>query len=85
MNRIDLLDLPEAMRDLVRACAAQGARTIFERETRPVAILISYDEYLALRETIDIANDSLLYARLEQAEEEGRTGRVLAVEGLLGV
>lgn len=70
MKRIDLLDLPEDSRDLIRECEAQGQRTLFEREGRPVAVLVSYDEYMALRETIDIANDSLLFARIAEADEE---------------
>src|SRR6185295_9089861 len=84
VKRIDLLDLPEDSRDLVRECEAQGARTVFERNGRPVAVLVSYDEYMALRETIEIANDPMLYAKIEMAEEEGRTGRLLLVEDLLG-
>lgn len=70
MKRIDILDLPEFARDLVRECAARGERTMFERDGNPVAMLVSYDEYLALRETIEIANDSLLFARLAEADEE---------------
>jgi prevent-host-death family protein len=70
VRRIELLDLPEDARDLVRECEAKGTQTRFERRGRPVAVLVSYDEYLALRETIEIANDSLLYAQLAQADEE---------------
>ena len=33
-------------------------------------MLVSYDEYMALRETIEIANDSLLFARLAEADDE---------------
>ncbi len=70
MRRIDILDLQESARDLIRECAAQGTRTYFERDGRPVAVLVSYDEYTALRETIEIANDSLLFAKLAEADEE---------------
>ena len=70
MKRLDVFDLPEDARDLIRECAAKGTRTVFERDGRPVAVLISHDEYLALRETIDIANDALLFARLASADEE---------------
>jgi mRNA-degrading endonuclease RelE of RelBE toxin-antitoxin system len=35
-----------------------------------VAVLVSYDEYLALRETIEIANDSLLFAKISEADDE---------------
>lgn len=70
MKKIDLLDLSEEMRDLIRETATKGERTFFERDGRPVAVLVSYDEYLALRETIEIANDSLLFARLAEADDE---------------
>ena len=70
MKKIDLLDLPEETRDLIRETATKGDRTFFERDGRPVAVLVSYDEYLALRETIEIANDSLLFARIAEADDE---------------
>ena len=85
MNRIDLLDLPDEARDLVRECEAKGQRTLFERGGRPVAMLVSYDEYLALRETIELMNAPLLYARIETADEEIRTGKMMLVEDLLDV
>ena len=65
MKQIDVLDLSDEARDLIRECEAKGEQTVFERNGRAVAMLVSYDEYLALRETIEIANDALLYARLE--------------------
>ncbi|HEX8253752.1 MAG TPA: hypothetical protein VF846_11420 [Thermoanaerobaculia bacterium] len=70
MRRIELLDLGEDARDLIRECEVQGTQTVFERYGRPVAVLVSHDEYTALRETIDIANDSLLFARLAEADQE---------------
>ena len=45
---VDVLDLSEETRDLVRESEARGSQTLFERNGRPVAILVSYDEYLAL-------------------------------------
>jgi mRNA-degrading endonuclease RelE of RelBE toxin-antitoxin system len=70
VKRLDLLDLPESTRDLIRECAVQGTRTVFERNGNPVAVLVSHDEYTALRETIEIANDSLLFAKLAEADED---------------
>lgn len=70
MKRIDVLDLPEDSRDLIRETEAKGEHTLFERGGRPVAILVSYDEYLAMKETLDIANDALLYAKLAEADNE---------------
>jgi len=60
VKRLDILDQPEDVRALVGECELTGKRTVFERQGRPVATLISYDEYMALRETIDINNDAEL-------------------------
>ena len=70
MRHLDVLDLPEDARDLIRECEAKGERTVFERNGRPVAMLVSHDEYMALRETIEIANDSLLFAKIAEADDE---------------
>jgi hypothetical protein len=85
VKRVELLDLPEEARDLIRDCEARGERTRFERDGRAVAVLVSWDEYLALRETIDIANDALLYARIATADEEATSGRLLLPEDLFDV
>lgn len=73
----------EELRSIVGECELTGRRTIFERAGKPAAILISYDEYLALRETIAIAADDALRARLAAAEEEVKRGAVAEFEDLV--
>lgn len=70
MRTIEILDLPDESRELVRETEVKGSRTLFERDGRPVAMLVSYDEYLALRETIEIANDPDLGNAINAAVEE---------------
>jgi PHD/YefM family antitoxin component YafN of YafNO toxin-antitoxin module len=82
-RRLAILDQPEDVRDLVAQCELTGKRTLFERNDRIVAVLVSHDEYLALKETIAIANDAPLRARLETAEAEVARGAMLLVEDLL--
>jgi PHD/YefM family antitoxin component YafN of YafNO toxin-antitoxin module len=81
-KRLEILDLPGAVRDLVGECELTGSRTLFERSGRPVAILTSYDEYLALRETVDLANDVAMRALIDAADEHIRRGAMLLVEDL---
>ena len=69
-KQLDILDLAPEVRELVGECELTGRRTLFQRNGRPVAILVSHDEYLALRETIDLANDRELYARIAEANDE---------------
>jgi len=81
-KRLDLLDLPPDVRQLVAECEVSGKRTIFARDGRPVAILISHDEYLALRETIDISNNADLRRQIETAEDEVKRGAMMLPEDL---
>jgi PHD/YefM family antitoxin component YafN of YafNO toxin-antitoxin module len=83
-ERREIADLAsEELRASVGACELTGRRTIFERNGKPVAVLLSHDEYLALRETIAIAADEALRARIGEADEQVRRGAILAIEDLL--
>jgi len=82
-KRFDILDQPDEVRALVGECELTGNRTTFLRNDRPIAILISHDEYLALRETIDIADDAPLRAAIDEGEAEVERGAMLAIEDLL--
>ena len=79
---MELLQLPPEVRELVGECELTGRQTIFLRNERPVAILISHDEYLAMRETIDIASDADVRAGVDKAEEEVKRGAMLLPEEL---
>ena len=81
-KRLDLLDLPPDVRQLVGECELTGRHTVFERNGRAVVILVSYDEYLALRETIDISNDAALRQSIERAEEDVKRNALLLPEEL---
>lgn len=84
-RRVEILDLAAEARELVRDCEITGQRTLFTRNGREVAILISHDEYLALRETIDIAGDVALREQIAAAEAEVQRGALLLIEDLLEV
>jgi len=60
------------VRELVGECELTGRRTIFTRNGRPAVVLVSHDEYLALRETIEVASDAALRAQIEEAESVPR-------------
>ena len=83
-KRLELLELPDAVRELVSECELTGRQTIFERGGRPVAILVSHDEYVALHETIEIASDTDLRQRITAADEQANRGAVLLPEDLFG-
>ena len=82
-RRVEILDLAAEAREMVRDCEITGQRTVFTRNGREVAMLVSHDEYLALRETIEIAGDAALREQIARAEEEVARGAMLLVEDLL--
>ena len=84
-KRLELLDLPPDVRQLVAECEVSGKRTVFARDGRPVAILISHDEYLALRETIEVSNNADLRHQIEIAEDEVKRGAMMLPEDLFEV
>ena len=81
-KRLEILDLPPDVRQLVAECEVSGKRTVFARDGRPVAILISHDEYLALRETIEVSNNADLRRQIEIAEDEVKRGAMMLPEDL---
>ena len=82
MKRVSILDLPEAVRKIVHECEVTGMQTVFERNGRAAAILASYDEYMALRETIAIANDARLRALMKKADDDAQRGALDLFENL---
>jgi PHD/YefM family antitoxin component YafN of YafNO toxin-antitoxin module/mRNA-degrading endonuclease RelE of RelBE toxin-antitoxin system len=76
VKTIDVFDLPDGARELVGECEITGRQTLFQRHGRSVAILISHDEYVALRETIEIAADPKLREKLTVAETEVAKGEI---------
>ena len=72
------------MKELVSECELTGRRTLFERNGRPVAMLVSHDEYLALRETVEIASDEALRAMIDSSDHDLRRNALLLAEDLFG-
>lgn len=80
--RVEIADLDPAMRSALAECELTGKRTHFMRGDRTIAITISYDEYQALRETIELGEREPLRRELEEREAEVRRGDLLLPEDL---
>ncbi len=83
IRRIDMLDLETGTREMVSECEITGKRTEFTRNGRAVAVLISHDEFLAMRETIDLAANPEILRDIELAEEEAKRAALILPEDLL--
>ncbi|MBI2212706.1 MAG: hypothetical protein HYU52_03595 [Acidobacteria bacterium] len=80
--RIDILESGDELREAASAAEIAGRHTLLLRGEKPVAIVLSHDEYLALAETVAIAADPALVARIGVAEQELAKGDVYDAEDL---
>jgi PHD/YefM family antitoxin component YafN of YafNO toxin-antitoxin module len=81
--RIEISDAAEALREPATAAEIAGRHTLLTRHGRPVAIVVSHDEYLALAETVAIAADQALVAAIGGAEQQLTRGDFYDAEDLL--
>ena len=81
-KRIEIPDADPTLREAIAECEVAGRRTFFTRAGRNVAVLVSWDEYLSLRETVDIASNPEEIAAIGRAEDEVRRGAMLLAEDL---
>ena len=67
----------ERFSELVDEVAATGAELIITKHGRSVAVLIAYDEYESLVETVNILSDPDTMAGVEEAESDIEAGRLV--------
>lgn len=80
---IEISEADEAVQEIMRPCEIQGQRVRFTRAGRTIGILVSWDEYLALRETLELIGDPKTLAAVQKAEGEAARGDLLEVEDLV--
>ena len=79
---IDTAETIDELRQLIRECEVTGRRTVFTRTGHPVAILVSHDEYLALRETVELSAEPDVLRDIELGEDQARRGELMLPEDL---
>ena len=67
----------ERFSELVDEVVATGAELTITKHGRPVAVLIAYDEYESLVETVNILSDPDTMAAVEEAESDIEAGRLV--------
>jgi PHD/YefM family antitoxin component YafN of YafNO toxin-antitoxin module len=79
---LNLADLSDELREFVAACEVSGQRTILTRNDQNVALLISWDEFMSLQETVSISADTQLLQTITAAEGEVERGEVVPMSDL---
>lgn len=70
--------LPQVVKDI----DSKMDRFIITKRGKPVAMMMSIDDYETLLETIDILSDTKLAKRIKQAEKDVKAGRVKSLEDI---
>jgi prevent-host-death family protein len=66
--------------ELVREADKTFDRVIITRGGHPVAVLLAYDDYAGMEETIEIMSDPELVKAIREGEEDIRAGRTISLE-----
>ena len=73
---VPLTEARASLSDLLDAVEREHEQVIITRNGRPVALLVSPDEWESMEETIDVLSDPELMAVLEESERDVQAGRV---------
>ena len=66
-----LTEVRDNLREILDDVGASGNEYVITRHGRPVAVILSYDEYESLVETLNILSDDDAMSAIAEAEAEG--------------
>jgi prevent-host-death family protein len=77
---LSVTEVKKSFCELVRGADSSFDRIIITRGGHPVAVLLAYDDYAGLEETLEIMSDPELGKGSREGIEDERAGRVLDYE-----
>jgi antitoxin YefM len=69
---------------LVKAADERFDRTVITSNGKPTAVIMSYEEYEAWEETLDILSDPEAMRAIREADEELAAGKAVSFEAVFG-
>ena len=82
VNTITLKKLRPGLPGVIKGIDTKLDRYIVTKRGKPVAIMISPDDYDGLLETLDILSDKDIVGRIKKAKREIREGKTISIEEL---
>ena len=76
MSTSALTEVRDTLSEVIDRLVATGEEHVITRHGRPVAVLLAFDEYEALVETVNILSDSDTMDALDDADADVAAGRV---------
>jgi len=69
---------------LVKAADERFERTVITSNGKPTAVIMSYKEYEAWEETLEVLSDPEAMRAIRQADEDLAAGKVVSFEAVFG-
>ena len=82
VNTISLKELRPELPQVIKGIDARLDRYIITKRGKPVAVMMSPDDYEGLLETIDILSDKEIAKRIKKAKKEVKEGKTVSLEEL---
>lgn len=77
---VSLKELRPKLPKIMGEVDAKMDRFIITRRGKPIALIMSIDDYESLLETLDILSDKKLLKRIKKAEEDIKKGKVESLD-----
>jgi prevent-host-death family protein len=82
VNTITLKELRPKLPEVIKHIDTRLDRYIVTKRGKPIAIMMSPDDYEGLLETIEILSDKEVAKRIKKAKREIKEGKTISLEGL---
>ena len=82
VNTITLKELKPELPAIIKKIDSRLDRYVVTRRGKPVAVMISPDDYEGLLETVEILSDKESVKRIKQAKQQIKEGRTVSLEEL---
>ncbi len=82
VNTISLKELRPELPAVIRGIDTRLDRYIITKRGKPVAVMMSVDDYEGFLETMEILTDKEAVKRIRHSQEEIRKGKTISLEAL---
>lgn len=82
MNIAPLTEVRDNLRQIVDDVVASGDEYVITRHGKPLAVVLSYDEYESLTESLNLLSDDGAMAAIAEGESEATAGDTVELSEL---
>ena len=80
MNTVPLTEVRDNLRKIVDDVVKTGDEYVITRHGKPQAVVISYDEYESLLESLNLLSDNAAMAAIAEGLAEAKAGRTMDLD-----